>query len=84
MAQFGTVQRLIMDQVAMAPAGSDEVFDLRGLARESTHTPASRSRAVHRLVQRGVLQSLVRTGDGFRTGDGWQGQIRYVRRAGGL
>jgi hypothetical protein len=84
MAQtFGAVQRLILNQVAEAPAGPGGVLDLR--RRQSTHMPASISRAVHRLVERGMLESMVQTSYGFRPDDGWQGpQIRYVRRANGL
>jgi hypothetical protein len=82
---FGSVQRAIVNHLADAPAspGSD-VFDLRAVSRtmQAHHQPAV-SRAVHRLVERGVLESMTPTGGGFRLDDGWQGLVRYVRRGAG-
>jgi hypothetical protein len=86
MAQhLGSVQRLILAHLVDAPASSgSDVFDLRAVSRtmQSRHQPAV-SRAVHRLVERWVLESMTPTGAGFRPDDGWQGQVRYVRRGAG-
>jgi hypothetical protein len=59
---------------------------MRAVARtiQAHHQPAV-SRAVHRLVERGVLESMMPTGAGFRPDtDGWQGEIRanISRKAG--
>jgi hypothetical protein len=74
-----------MIHIAEAPASLGDVVDLRGLPGPSTHRPPSVSHAVHRLVERGVLQSLLQTEEGFRPDvDNWARQIRFVRRASGL
>jgi hypothetical protein len=84
---FASVQRAIMNHLVVAPAGPDSgVFDLRAVSRtmQSRHQPAV-SRAVHRLVECGVLESMIPTGAaGFRPDDdGWQAQVRFVRRGAG-
>lgn len=80
---LGSVQRAILNHLADAPASpGSNVFDLRAVSRtmQARHQNAV-SRAVHQLVRRGVLESMVPTGAGFRPdNDGWQGQMRYVRR----
>ena len=76
---FGTAQLLILTAVATSGPGP---FDLRGLQRGSHHQEAL-SRAVHRLVDDGVLVWLRKSPDGqYVAADGWVSQIRYVRRAG--
>jgi hypothetical protein len=82
---FGSLQREIMNHLVDATTSPDGgVWVLRIVARamQARHQP-SVSRAVHRLVERGVLESMTPTGAGFRPDDGWQGQVRYVRRGAG-
>jgi hypothetical protein len=77
---IGSLQSVIA-HLAGAPASSgSDVFDLRAVSRtmQLRHQPAI-SRAVHRFVERGVLESMTPTGAGFRPDDGGKGQVRYVR-----
>jgi len=85
---LGSLQQEILDHLAGAPVtpGGD-VFDLRPAAQAVQCTPHHRaavSRAVHQLVRRGVLEWLRRSGDNeFIPADGWEGQVRFVRRSAG-
>ena len=83
---LGSLQREILAHLAGAPVipGGD-VFDLRSAVRSLPHHQASVSRAVRRLVRRGVLEWLRQNGSGrgFIPADEWEGQVRYVRRGAG-
>lgn len=80
------VRSEIMNHLAAAPTSPGfDVFGLRAVtAAMGTRSKPTVSRAVHRLVERGLLESMTPTGTRFRPDvDGWQGPVRYVRRTAG-
>jgi DNA-binding MarR family transcriptional regulator len=82
---LGRLQLSVLARVADTPAapGSD-VYDLRGLSGRVQSNRHAVSRAVHRLVERGVLEWMRPAASGFRPDDGWECKVRYVRRGSGL
>jgi len=86
---FGSVQRAILQHLADAPANpAGDVFDLRPIAKtvKSSHHLLTGvfSRAVHALLQRGVLEWMMQAGaDEFRPARGEEGRVRFVRRSSG-
>ena len=82
---LGPLQRAVLDHLLDAPTMSG-VYDLGELRRamlRSHHGPAV-SRAVHRLVELGVLVPMTPTSNGFQPDlGGAESRVRFVRRGAG-
>lgn len=82
---LGALQRAVLESLHDTPM-TGGVYDLREVRKamlRSHHRPAV-SRAVHRLVELGVLVSMTPTSNGFRPDvGGAECQVRYVRRGPG-
>jgi len=76
---LGTLQQAILDHLVGSPTG---IYDLRAVRRTlNAHSRPALSVAVHRLVERGVLDPMIPTGGGFqRDVGGTENRVRYVRR----
>ena len=81
--ELGSLQQAILDHLLDAPTTSG-VFDLAEVRRTMLlhHHGAAVSRAVHQLIRRGVLESMVPTAAGFQPDVGREGPLRFVRCAG--
>ncbi len=82
---LGSLQQEILDRLEAPVTPGGDVFDLRATrkaVRSTPHHAPAISRAVHTLVNDGVLEWLRQSGKGqFVPAGGWEGQVRYVRRA---